>query len=297
MRAACDDWGANVIRLPLAQDRWLGTAPRQNDGGAAYRKIVDDVVRAVADKNAYVMLDLHWSNAGNMGRDIAQHKMPDDNSQVFWAMVSQVYSNNPAVIFDLYNEPHDVSWDIWKNGGAVEETIGDRPAAFHTPGLQKLVDVIRANGARNLIVAGGLDWGYDLSGILTGAALDDRGGNGILYSSHIYPWKGAAPEQWNPHVGDIAKQYPVFVGEVGIDPKDIHDGKTTPQVWAPAILAYLKDNNLSWAARTFHPDATPRLIEGWNYAPTAFWGVYAKAALLQAAKDRGQTVAAPIAKP
>ncbi len=286
VRVACDDWRANVIRLPLAQDRWLGTAPGQDDGGAAYRRLVDQVVTLASEKGAYVALDLHWSNAGQMGANIGQHKMPDDFSQIFWAMVSQHYANNPAVLFDLYNEPHDVSWEVWKEGGAVQETIQERPLVYHTPGMQKLVGVIRAGGARNLVIAGGLDWGYDLSQISQGAALDDRGGGGIVYGSHIYPWKGSAPENWDPHVGEIAKTYPVFVGEVGADPKDMQNAKIAPQEWAPKILAYLDSNNLSWTGWTFHPDASPRTIQNWNYAPTPFWGAFAKAALIKAAQAR-----------
>ena len=288
VRVACDEWGANVIRLPLAQDRWLGSAPFQDDGGAAYRKTVDDVVRAVSEKGAYVVLDLHWSNAGQMGRSIGQHKMPDDNSQIFWAMVSRSYANDPAVLFDLYNEPHDVSWEVWKNGGAVQENIDDRPLAYHSPGMQQLASVIRANGARNVLIAGGLDWGYDLSGIPKGAALDDRGGGGIVYGTHIYAWKGSGPDNWNPYVGDIARQYAVWVGEVGVDPKDMHEVKVAPETWARDILAYLDAHDLGWAGWTFHPGATPRMIESWNYEPTPFWGTIAKDALLKAAKTRAK---------
>ncbi len=47
--------------------------------------------------------------------------MPDRNSVAFWKDVAAAYKNHPAVIFDLYNEPHDVSWDVWLKGGKVTE--------------------------------------------------------------------------------------------------------------------------------------------------------------------------------
>ena len=75
------------------------------------------------------------------------------------------------IIFDLYNEPHDVSWDIWLNGGQVEEKAFRRNPAktFQAVGMQALPDAVRATGsAKNLVVAGGLDWAYDMSGFLTG---------------------------------------------------------------------------------------------------------------------------------
>ena len=281
-RVALEQWGANCIRLPLAQDRWFGKAPYQDDGGAAYRKLVDDVIAYASGKDAYVLLDLHWSNAGEWGHSIGQHKMPDANSEVFWIALATHYANRPGVLFDLYNEPHDVSWDIWQKGGEVEEEIDGKLRTYTTPGLQKLVTIIRAAGARNLLVAGGLDWGYDLSEIPKGRALDNKGGQGIMYGAHIYPWKGNQPE-WNSHVGDIAKQYPVFVGEVGCEPDPKQEN---PQVWAPKILKYIADNGLSWTGWCFHPGATPRMLTDWNYTPTPFWGAFAKAALQDAAKQR-----------
>lgn len=48
---------------------------------------------------------------------------------------------------------------------------------------------IRGTGAKNIVIAGGLDRGYDLSGVLKGFALKNQTGNGIMYSSHFYPWK------------------------------------------------------------------------------------------------------------
>lgn len=56
---------------------------------------------------------------------------------------------------------------------------------FQSVGMQKLVDVIRETGAKNLIVAGGLDWGYDLGGILEGFALDDRGERRYVFESRL----------------------------------------------------------------------------------------------------------------
>ena len=77
MKTAITDWHVNVIRLPLAQDRWFGKAREQKDGGEAYRKLVDTVVELCARAGCYVILDLHWSDAGEWGKQIGQHVMPD----------------------------------------------------------------------------------------------------------------------------------------------------------------------------------------------------------------------------
>ena len=62
------------------------------------------------------------------------------------------------MLFELYNEPHDVSWRVWKSGGDA----GDGCQAV---GMQQLYDAVRATGAENLVIIGGLDWAYDLSGV------------------------------------------------------------------------------------------------------------------------------------
>ncbi len=293
---ALTDWKARLLRIPLSQDRWFGKAEGspKGDGGAEYRKVVEGVVRQIADQNGYVLLDLHWSNGGKWGQNIGQHCMPDDNSLLFWKDLAKRYANHPAVLFDLYNEPHDVSWEVWQSGGDVEERNDDPKRGlhlkYHTPGMQALLDTVRATGAKNIVVAGGLDWGYDLSGIMKGHALRDPKGKGILYGTHLYPWK----KDWETHVTPAIKKYAVFVGEVGTKPwkpTDPPHENVYTESWAPEVIAYMDTHQLSWTAWSFHPSANPCLLTGWDYKPTSYWGVYVKAALA------GKPLAAPKAAP
>lgn len=270
---AMDDWGANCVRLPLAQDRWFGRAPGQDDAGAAYRAIVADAVAAVAERGGWLVLDLHWSNAGTWGQHIGQHMMPDPNSAVFWRDVARTYANHPAVLFDLYNEPHGVSWSVWRDGGLVSEERDGQTLTYATPGMQGLLEAVRATGARNVVVAGGLDWGYSLTGIADGHALSDPLGAGVMYGSHIYPWKGRLPENWAPHVLPVADRYPIFVGEVGCEPDLKHED---PHVWGPRMLAWLEEQRLHWTAWCFHPGASPRMLRDWSYEPSDYWGRYVR---------------------
>jgi hypothetical protein len=276
IRVAMDEWHANIIRIPLNQDRWFGFAPEQKDGGRAYRKLVAAAVDQISKRGGYALLDLHWSDTGEWGRHIGQHKMPDVHSNEFWADAARQFADNPAVMFDLYNEPHDVSWDVWRNGGEVHEspTKGQRDPeiTYQSPGMQGLLDVVRKTGAKNVAVAGGLDWAYDLRGIVDGTALDDRGGNGVVYATHIYPWK----KDWDKHVTPAIDKVPVFVGEVGWESKKADEAS---DIWAPKVLAYIKAHDLSWTAWCFHPRASPKMLEDWSYTPTTYWGEYVKKAL------------------
>jgi aryl-phospho-beta-D-glucosidase BglC (GH1 family) len=264
-RVALEEWNANCVRLPLSQDRWFGRAEGQKDKGQDYQDTVAEVVNLVTNRKGYVVLDLHWSNAGEWGKRMAQHKMPDQHSAAFWKDLAGRYRGNPRVLFDLYNEPRDVDWKTWRDGGTVTED----GVTYQSPGMQGLVDTIRKRGAKNVIIAGGLDWGYDLTGILNGYALKDPN---VVYSAHIYPWK----TEWEQKVGRVADTYPVFIGEVGAEPDPKQED---PAIWAPKVLNYIEKRKLHWAAWCFHPSASPRMLVDWSYKPTPYWGQPVKEAL------------------
>ncbi|MDB5348818.1 MAG: Endoglucanase [Planctomycetota bacterium] len=280
VKAAIDDWHVNHVRLPLSQDRWFGKAPEQKDEGKAYRDLVNQVVETCAGKSCYIMLDLHWSNAGEWGKQIAQHKMPDQHSLAFWKEVAAKYKNHPAVIFDLYNEPHDVSWDVWLKGGNVTEKDQKRgtETSYDAVGMQSLLDAVRATGAKNLVVVGGLNWSYDLSGILDGRTLSDPDGNGVLYANHAYPFKGDTVEKWAANMEKATALLPVIVSEFGSDPKG-GAGRTGEQ-WVRQVLQVLEDHQWNWTAWDMHPAAGPCLVSDWTYKPTPYFGVWVKQALL-----------------
>ena len=280
------NWNCNIVRLPLTQDRWFGrvsdwSTPKPPDDGQQYRKIVNDAVELALQFGKYIILDLHWSNGGEWGKNIGQHCMPDFNSLEFWIDVAKKYKNNPAVLFNLYNEPYDITWEVWRNGGAVKEvfkkgTPEEIELSYSTPGHQKIVEEIRASGANNIIIAGGLDWAYDLRGINDSYALTDSPqGNGIVYDSHIYPWK-----EWNGRNHDtkvlcVNDKYPLIIGEIGIDLFGEWGAFSNPR-WLKIMLDWIDNNELHWTGWCFHTAATPSMISDWEYTPTNYHGAVMK---------------------
>ncbi|WP_309395924.1 glycoside hydrolase family 5 protein [Cerasicoccus maritimus] len=277
---AIEDWNANVIRVPIKDEFWYGRGKGQTDGGLAYRAKVDSVVQAVANRGAYIVLDHHRFRA------LKQQELP------FWQELATLYKNHPAVIFDIINEPHGISWEVWRNGGWVDDPNAKINEAgfldeatlkanrgFESPGMQKLVDAVRATGAKNIIIAGGLQWSYDLSGILDGYALDDPEGHGIMYATHIYNWKTG----WQKAFLDTAEKHPIFVGEVGADVLKMdfipYEDQEDPYTWVPDMLGVIQKYRLNWTGWSFHTWATPVMLSNWQYEPSPFWGAYAKRAL------------------
>jgi TolB protein len=280
VRTAIDAWHVNHVRLPLAQDRWFGKAPEQEDDGTAYRALVGKVVDLCAGRSCYVVLDLHWSDAGEWGKQIAQHVMPDHNSEAFWRDVAAAYKDHPAVIFDLYNEPHDASWDVWLKGGRATEKDrrANKETTFEAVGMQRLLDVVREAGAKNVVIAGGVNWSYDLAGILDGRQLSEPLGNGVIYANHAYPFKGDTVEKWVAKMETATARLPVIVSEFGSDPRG--GAGLTGEEWVRRVLETLEGHEWAWTAWDLHPAAGPRLISDWKYTPTPHFGALVQATLL-----------------
>ena len=278
-RVAIDDWHSNVIRLPLAQDRWFGKTTDKNASIESYQALVKQVVDLCSSKGCYIVLDLHWSDAGEWGKQVAQHVMPDQNSIVFWKDLATTYKNHPAVMFDLYNEPHDVSWDIWQNGGQVSERgrPGTPSRSFEAVGMQKLLDTVRATGAKNVVMVGGIDWSYDLSAILAGRQLTDPNGNGIIYANHAYPFKGESVQQWIKKMEAATAKLPVNISEFGSAPAGARG--VSGEQWVRQVLQAMRDHDWDWIAWDMHPQAGPKMISDWNYTPTPTFGKWVKLAL------------------
>jgi hypothetical protein len=273
---ACDDWHCNIVRIPISQCRWFGFAEEQQEddiSGEKYRKVVDEIVEIVHKRGKYMIFDLHWNNANEWGHNDGQHFMPDMNSLLFWKDAATRYKNHPAVLFGLYNEAHSVSWDVWKNGGIVEED----EKTFLSVGHQQILDVIRKLGAKNIVVIGGLDWGFTLEDLCKGYELDDKGGNGIIYDSHVYPWK---PLEWDAHVGDAAAKHPIIIGEFGHygDDAKPNEGEQLlkSDEFMTRMLDWIDKNQFHFTAWCFHAECGPDLIKNWDNEPTEYAGVYVK---------------------
>ena len=70
--------------------------------GETYLRRIDQVIAWAAELGAYTLLDLQW---------LVDHiaPLPDQQSPRLWRTLADRYHANPAVLYDLYNEPHDVA--------------------------------------------------------------------------------------------------------------------------------------------------------------------------------------------
>jgi aryl-phospho-beta-D-glucosidase BglC (GH1 family) len=187
--------------------------------------------------------------------------MADMNSITFWSEVAATYKNDGRVMFELYNEPHDVPWNIWKSGGM---TSGGWMAA----GMQQLYDAVRGANADNLVIIGGLSFAYDLSGV----PKNRINGYNIVYATH--PYGGSAdkgPNTWNSNFGFLAATDPVVMTEFG-DGAECSGQSYTPAInsYVSSLLTYADQHQVNWTAWAWFSGGCtfPSLITDWLGTPT-----------------------------
>jgi hypothetical protein len=259
-------WKANVVRIAMNQDFWLQGSPMYD---ASYAQTVDQQIQWAEAAGLDVILDLHWSDKGDFTTVTslnpgAQQRMADANSVTFWQEVATKYQGDGRVMFELYNEPHDIPWGIWLGGGASGN-------GFTVAGMQQLHDTVRGTGAENLVFIGGLQYAYDLSGVPQNAVQ----GHNIVYATHPYNQPNKQPGNWDAAFGNLTSTFPVMATEFG-------DSNTTCATdYYSEFIPYADAHNMSWSGWAWYPADCkfPSLVVDWNGTPSAA-GAIEQAALL-----------------
>jgi endoglucanase len=145
-----DDWCSNVVRAAMAVD---------NDGYATYpdeeKAKVFAVVDAAIQLGIYVIVDFHVHEAN----------LYKTEAKTFFAEVAQKYGNHPNIIYEIWNEPLDVSWS-----GVIK------------PYHNEVVATIRQYDPDNIIICGTRLWSQRVDE----AANDPVTGTNIAYTLHYY---------------------------------------------------------------------------------------------------------------
>jgi hypothetical protein len=253
---AIASWHTTAIRVNLNEDCWLninmGGSPY---GGAIYQNAVVNYVNLLHQYGQYVILDLHW-NAPGTSQATGQQVMADaDHSPAMWASVAAAFKNDPAVLFDLYNEPHDIDWNCLLNGCNV---------GWQTAGMQSMLNAVRNAGARQPIMVGGIAWATDLTQWFQYKPNDPL--NALVASFHVYNITSCATQScWDSTVAPVAQRVPVVSGELGED-DCAHGFIDTYMNWAdPKYISYL-----GWSWNPYNCGSHPALITAYDGTPTNF---------------------------
>jgi hypothetical protein len=208
--ATAEDWCANTVRLQLDQDDLIG--PDGTSFNQAYMAAVESEVELAESYGLVVVLN-DETNLATPAEQAVQ-RGPTPSTEVFWKDLTQVYGNDPQVIFDLFNEPRMYSagmplaqeWQLWLDGGTYD-------GVFYPFGMAQLAAYVRNTlQARNLFWIEGPDFSASFAGMIQQHALLHV--SGVVYAVH-HPAGPADPGSWGDDFGYLITTgvAPVVEGE------------------------------------------------------------------------------------
>jgi endoglucanase len=202
-----DDWNCTVIRAAMG----IESGGYLENPEAEYQK-VKTVIDACIELGIYVIVDWH-DHHGEEHLDAAKE---------FFGSISETYGHYPNIIYEIYNEPLNLSWvNVLK------------------PHSESIITAIRSNDPDNLIIVGTPNWSQDVDAVIG----HEIQGSNIAYSLHFYTGTHGQSLR-NKASAAINAGLPLFVSEWGISEADaggeINIDETN--LWAE----FLETNNLSW---------------------------------------------------
>jgi endoglucanase len=233
-------------------------------------QIMDKVVEGATKRGMMVILDRHRPTSQGQSNLWYTDKVSEERWISDWVMLAKRYRHNALVVgADLHNEPHgEATW-----GDGSKKT--DWQAASQRAGNA----VLAANPNWLIIVEGietydgnGYWWGGNLQGAKQHPVkLSDQ--SKLVYSAHDYSPKvwsqqwfnepsfpANMPALWDKQFGYLVKDNiaPVLMGEFGgrsVAEKDTQGNKDLEGIWQRHLIAYLKDNGISYTYWAWNPNS------------------------------------------
>jgi endoglucanase len=250
----------NTVRFQVSQ---YGLDPRSPLYSPAYVTEVIKAVRLARELGLVVIITVQAQAPAGM---IEFCPLPDAGTLRVWNELAPVFKQDRGVMFELYNEPAvaatPAGWRVWRDGGTV---IGPDGISCTAIGMQSLINAIRADGAKNVIIVPGLDFERTLAGMPPVTDPASRLNPQLAYGIHDPPL--SAPAAWQYEFGEASTHVPVIVTEWNPSAESSGCDPAAP-VQAPALLRYLLAHHIGVVGYAF--DLPGTLITGWSYQPTSY---------------------------
>jgi len=205
-------YGANVLRVAMYTDE---------DGYIAnpgkIKQAVYEAMDTAIKLDLYVIVDWHILHDNNP-------QIYKKEAKAFFAETAAKYADNPAVLYEICNEPNGkVTW---------KDDI--------KPYAEELIPVIRRYSPDAVVLVGCASWSQDVN---QPADLPLRFSN-VMYTCHFYA--GTHGESLRKKIEyALSKGIPVFVSEWGTTKADGNNGVYIKQ--SEEWLEFLDQHGISWA--------------------------------------------------
>ncbi|GGZ34578.1 hypothetical protein GCM10007049_29940 [Echinicola pacifica] len=203
-----NDWNASVVRAAMGVEPEGAYIDRPDWS----KERIEAVVEAAISEDIYVIIDWH------------SHHINLEEAKTFFAEMARKYGHHPHVIYEIFNEPVDDSWEAVK---AYSEEI---------------IKVIRAEDPDNVILVGSPHWDQDIHIAADNPIL---GYDNLMYTLHFYA--GTHKKSLRDRADyALAKGLPLFVSECA-SMEASGDGKIDRASW-DAWLKWMEQHKISWLA-------------------------------------------------
>ena len=206
-----DDWKCTIVRAALGVEMADSIDGYLVNKEAEYQKIIT-VIDAAIDLGIYVLVDLHDHHAHQNKREAIE----------FFKKIATKYGDKPNIIYEIYNEPMQISW-----------------ADDVKPYSEDVIKAIRELDPDNIIVAGTTTWSQDVDT----AAMDPLNFNNIVYSLHFYA-SSHKQDLRDKATAALDQGVALFVTEFGTT-EYTGDG-FIDTVEVAAWFEFMESNSLSW---------------------------------------------------
>ena len=205
------DWNATVVRAAMGvttvEDNYL-------DNPQFALQCIEPVIKAAIKEGIYVIIDWH------------AHEMHTQKAKEFFSQMAQKYGKYPNVIYELYNEPVEDSWESLKQYAS------------------EIITEIRRFDPDNIILMGCPHWDQDIHLV---AESPLTGVSNVMYTLHFYA--STHKEYLRDRMEEAAKRgLPIFVSESGVTEAS-GNGKIDPesqQLWIDR-MEKLKISWICWS--------------------------------------------------
>jgi hypothetical protein len=243
---AMASWDADLVRVPLNEDCWLGiNGVKRAYGGAAYRKAIVRYVKLLHHYGMYVELSLIWAAPGRYKATYQPGASDESHAPRMWASLARTFRGDPNVILAPWGETI-VDARCFLRGGVCEATFGPRNKPYRTAGMQQAVRVMRRAGYRGPIAIPGLDYANDLSKWLTHEPRDPL--HQLVAEAHVYGNNTCASVVClDRTMAPVARHVPLLLAETGETYDDSSCGSTN----IARVVGWADAHAASYAAWTW----------------------------------------------
>lgn len=231
------EYGANLFRAAM----YTGEGGYLSQPAQVKQQLIAAADAAIA-QDMYVILDWHILSDG----DPSAHTR---EAVAFFTELAQRYKDCPAVLYEICNEPNGgISWS-----GNVK------------PYAQQVVNAIRAQSPKGVILIGSPTWSQDIHQ----AAADPVVGENLMYTLHFYA--GTHGQALRERIDAVRAQgLAVFVSEWGTSRADGNGGVFLNE--SAQWLDFLDQRGISWCNWSLcDKDETSAALRP-GTSPNALWG-------------------------